>query len=284
MRVVQESVPQAQALTMRVLDLSLAAFDGPVHMHPMLELTCIARGSGLRFVGDTVEPFAPGDVVLVAPQVAHAWWSSASRRVAGAAQATVMQLHDTPALQGLPEWAAGPGVLLSEAAAGWALQGPLAAEVAAALPALSSTQGLAQLGQALALLARIAAPEARRWRRPLGLRQRRPEATAAAGARRVDALLTWVRDHLQEDLSAAAAARQLHVTPAAFSRSFKRLVGRSFTDYVNDLRIAEARLLLRRTDRPISEVAAACGFATLSNFNAQFRRRVGVSPREDRRG
>ncbi|MFX5668485.1 helix-turn-helix transcriptional regulator, partial [Acinetobacter baumannii] len=75
----------------------------------------------------------------------------------------------------------------------------------------------------------------------------------------------------------------LHVSPAAFSRSFKRLVGRSFTDYVNDLRIAEVQLLLRRTDRPVTEIAAACGFPTLSNVNAHFRRRLGMSPRDYRR-
>lgn len=283
MRVIQESVPQAQALTVRVLDLSLEAFGGPVHTHPVLELTCIARGEGLRFVGETVEPFAAGDVVLVAPQSAHAWWTGSARRAPGAAVATVMQLHATPALQSLPEWPAGPGALLAEPAAGWVMEGALADELRRAMPVLAAARGLAQLGQALALLDRIAAPESAACRRPLAGRARRPQDAPPPTERRVDALLTWVRDHLHEDLSVAAAARQLHVTPAAFSRSFKRLIGRPFTDYVNDLRIAEARLLLRRTDRPITEVAAACGFPTMSNFNAQFRRRLGMSPRDYRR-
>ena len=144
------------------------------------------------------------------------------------------------------------------------------------------TAWLEQLGQGLALLGQLGRSDAIRWRRPLGVCTA-DDAQSELTTRRVDHLLTWIRDHLQDDLTLAAAATHLHVTPVALSRSFKRLVGRSFTDYVNDLHIAEAQLLLRRTDHPVTHVAAASGFTTLSNFNSQFRRRIGVSPREFRR-
>lgn len=283
MKVVQESVPRSEALTLRVLPLSLDAFDGPVHTHPVLELTHIERGAGLRFIGDTVEPFAAGDMVLVAPHVAHAWWTGRADRAPGAAVATVMQLHVAPAVAGLPEWKPSLGALLDERVAGWVISGELAADLAQGLAAMAGTAGLEQLGQGLTLLGRLTHPDAARWRRPLGMRAL-DDAPSAPSSRRIDHLLTWIRDHLQHDLALAAAAAHLHVTPAAFSRSFKRLVGRSFTDYVNDLRIAEAQLLLRRTDRPITQIAAACGYTTLSNFNTQFRRRAGMSPRDYRGG
>ncbi|RTL22254.1 MAG: AraC family transcriptional regulator [Burkholderiales bacterium] len=268
---------------MRLLTLSLDAFDGPVHTHPMLELTRIERGSGLRFIADTVEPFAAGDLVLVAPRVGHAWWTGRADRGPGAAAATVLQFHVAPVLDGLPEWMPTLGALLQERAAAWVIHEELARELGPALQALAGTERLELLGLGLALLARIAAPAAARWRRPLGTRALADDEPNELMARRVDQLLTWIRDHLHDELTVAAAAAQLHVSPAAFSRSFKRLVGRSFTDYVNDLRIAEVQLLLRRTDRPVTEIAAACGFTTLSNFNAHFRRRLGMSPRDYRR-
>lgn len=277
MRVVQEAIPQAGAQTLRVLDLSLDAFAGGVHAHPVLELTRIEQGTGLRFVGDSVEPFSAGDVVLIAPQVAHGWWSSGPQP--GRALAQVMQLRPCAALTALPEWRDGIGRLLDEQASAWVLGGALAAEVAEAVPRLLRETGLAQLGLALSLLGRIADPWAAPHRRPVGLHAPRPGGAGGEAHRRVDALLTWIRDHLHEDLSVAAAAAHLHVTPAAFSRTFKRLVGCGFSHYVADLRIAEARLLLHRTDHPITRVAADCGFATMSNFNAQFRARLGVSPR-----
>ncbi|RTL43008.1 MAG: AraC family transcriptional regulator [Burkholderiales bacterium] len=277
MKVIQEPVPQADAQTLRVLDLSLDAFAGAVHAHPVLELTHIQQGAGLRFVGDSVEPFSAGDLVLIAPHVAHGWWTSGPQP--GRAVAQVLQLHPSSALTALPEWRHGPGRLLDEPTSAWVLSGELAAHVVGALPGLLRASGLEQLGQALALLARIGAPSSAPDRRPVGLQAPRPAGTGSRAPRRLDALLTWVRDHLHEDLSVDAAAEHLHVTPAAFSRTFKRLVGCGFTRYVTDLRLAEAQLLLHRTDLPITRIAADCGFATMSNFNAQFLARVGQTPR-----
>lgn len=277
MKVVQEVIPHGEAQTLRVLDLQLEAFAGPVHAHPVLELTRIEQGSGLRFVGDSVEPFEPGDLVLVAPHAAHAWWSASAAH--GRVAAQVVQLHPAPALADLPEWREGIGRLLDEPASAWVLGGALGEEIGRLLPDLLRAPGLAQLGLALVLLSRIAQTPAGPERRPVGLHAPRPRGHGSTAQRRIDGLLTWIRDHLQEDLTVDAAARHLHVTPAAFSRTFKRLVGSGFTRYVTDLRVAEAQLLLRRTDHPITRVAADCGFATMSNFNAQFLARVGCSPR-----
>ena len=92
-----ESIPVADAPTLRVLDLTLDAFAGPLHAHPLLELTWIERGAGLRFVGDSVEPFAEGDLVLVAPGAAHTWWSSGEQP--RPVKARVMQLRPTSVLK-----------------------------------------------------------------------------------------------------------------------------------------------------------------------------------------
>jgi len=58
-----------------VMDLDLEAFDAPWHFHPELELTYIIEGTGERFVGDSVEPFAAGDLVLLGSKVPHYWQS-----------------------------------------------------------------------------------------------------------------------------------------------------------------------------------------------------------------
>ncbi|MBY0368875.1 MAG: hypothetical protein K2X12_21765, partial [Burkholderiaceae bacterium] len=131
---------------MRLLTLSLDAFDGPVHTHPMLELTRIERGSGLRFIADTVEPFAAGDLVLVAPRVGHAWWTGRADRVPGAAAATVLQFHVAPVLDGLPEWMPTLGTLLQERAAAWVIHEDLARDLGPALQALAGTERLELLG------------------------------------------------------------------------------------------------------------------------------------------
>ena len=136
---------------------------------------------------------------------------------------------------------------------------------------------MALLGGALGLLGELA--EASEGLRAIDPVAPQLQSREQPQQRRLEALLAWVQRHLGAELRTADAAALLHVSPAAFSRSFQRLVGRSFTDYVNELRVAEACVQLRRSDRPIAEVAEACGFLTLSHFNAQFRQRVGETPR-----
>ena len=79
------------------------------------------------------------------------------------------------------------------------------------------------------------------------------------------------------------AAAMAGITPAAFGRFFRREVGKSFIDFVNDARCSWAALRLLEGTEPIAEIALSCGFASLSNFGEQFRRRYRVSPREYRR-
>jgi AraC-like DNA-binding protein len=109
----------------------------------------------------------------------------------------------------------------------------------------------------------------------------RPESDKAE-SRRIDQTLDWIRRNLARDLTVAEAARIAHVTPAAFSRFFRREVGKTFTRYVNDVRCSEACLKLRLGGRPVAAVASECGYTTLSHFNRQFRLRHGLSPREFR--
>jgi AraC-like DNA-binding protein len=73
------------------------------------------------------------------------------------------------------------------------------------------------------------------------------------------------------------------MSPSGFAQVFRRWTGRTFTDYVGELRLASVCRSLVGSDRPIAEIAFACGFGTLANFNRRFRRAFGMSPRDYRR-
>lgn len=85
-----------------------------------------------------------------------------------------------------------------------------------------------------------------------------------------------------ENLSVADMAEFCGWSSSHFMRWFKKMTGDSFTSYVNDRRLAEAAEALRQTDDKILMISQDAGFTNLSNFNRQFKKRYGVTPREYR--
>jgi AraC-like DNA-binding protein len=250
-------------------------FDGPYHHHAALELTWIREGAGVRVIDGQVMPFAAGDVVLVPPQVPHVWWSRGEGEVASAC---VLHLLVPQALGALPELRGVSG-WLEEGARPALVEGALRATVAAELQALSAMEGLERLGRALSLLGRIASSQD-------GVVRLAPSARPSSSPdddARLGRVLGWIHREFAQALSVEEGARRLSVAPASFSRAFQRRVGRPFSVYVNDVRIAEACLLLRQSSRSITEVARRCGFPTLGHFHRQLVRRTGLGPREYRK-
>lgn len=263
------------AATAHILDVERPRFDGAYHHHDALELTWIREGSGVRVIDGQVAPFAPGDVVLVPPHVPHAWWS---RGDDARASARVLHLRVWPALAALPE--IRPLAALWEVGARPAVfDGDRRAAVIEELRALGAAQGLERLGRVLALLGRIALPGEGVMRVVPGLRPHfAPDDDARLGR-----VLAWIHRDFAQPLRVEEGARRLSVAPASFSRAFLRRVGRPFSVYLNDVRIAEACLLLRQSQRPIAEIAQRCGFPTLGHFHRQLVRRTGLGPRDYQR-
>jgi AraC-like DNA-binding protein len=100
---------------------------------------------------------------------------------------------------------------------------------------------------------------------------------------RVDRVVQWMHVNLGAALRMEEAAAQAHISTAAFSRFFKRETGKTFTDYLNDVRCAQACAWLSDSVLPVSTITSQCGFETSSHFNRQFKSRFGVTPRDYRK-
>lgn len=81
-----------------------------------------------------------------------------------------------------------------------------------------------------------------------------------------------------EPLTVADLARVAGMSPAHFSREFRRTFGESPHQYLLTRRLERAAALLRNTDRPVTEVCFAVGLASLGSFTTSFRRVYGVPP------
>ena len=286
MKIAREIVRHPDA-SMRCMQLRQAVFRGGLHRHSHAELTWIERGRGLRWVGDSVEPFGDGDVVLLGAEVPHVWLTQEP----GAPLSCVATVLQFPA-----NWAAATGLpelhrlqaLMPRAAHGLAVEGEARRGVQALMGRLAGADAPTRVAVLIEVLALLAGLQGRGSAelRTLSRHVPGPGPADAAGVQRrqrLDRLLRWIHDELAQELRVAEAARIVGISPAAFARFFRREMGRSFIDFVNDARCSWAALRLMQGREPIADIAHACGFATLSNFGEQFRRRYGASPRDYRR-
>ena len=94
--------------------------------------------------------------------------------------------------------------------------------------------------------------------------------------------LRYIFDHLEEDVDIGKIARHLGWDPRKLSSSFREQYGIKLTELTNNIRVERAITLLETSDMTISEVASACGFGSLRNFNRIFQMRLSCTPSEYR--
>ncbi len=280
MKVIEEPVHHPGG-SFRFLALELRAFGGGRHRHAQAELTWVERGQGLRFVGDHVEPFADGDLVLVGPWLPH-HWSGRAARGEPAYRARVVQFPPALAEAGLLPELTPLQAVLARAGRGLAIGGRTHGRLTAALAAMDGAGAAARLALLMQVFAALIEADAAELR-PLAAQGVPRPRGAGEPLRRIDRVLEWMHRQLHTELPLAEAARRAHVSPAAFSRFFRRETGRTWTEAVNELRCSEAARRLRHDTRPVAEIAVDCGWRTQSHFNRVFRARFGMTPRAWRR-
>jgi AraC-like DNA-binding protein/ligand-binding sensor protein len=88
-----------------------------------------------------------------------------------------------------------------------------------------------------------------------------------------------IDQEFREELSLGAVARKVNISAAYFGLLFKQSTGINFVEYVARLRVEKAKILLHHPSLRICEIAFEVGFQSLSQFNRNFQRFAGISPR-----
>ncbi|MBI3858454.1 MAG: AraC family transcriptional regulator [Planctomycetes bacterium] len=249
------------------------------HVHPEIELTLIVRSRGRRFVGDSIEPYEDGDLVLLGPNLPHTWDSDPRRR--GPQEAVFCQFTETflgPDFLRAPELAPARR-LLGRAGRGLRFTGRTQRAAARKMEGMERLPGLARLAALLEVLDLLARS---REVQPLSSREFLP-ALRRGDAGRIDRVCRLLNDRFTEKITLPEAAAAAHLSVPAFSRFFRRKTGRTLVAYLNELRTGLACRELIESDRAVSDIAFASGFNNLSNFNRKFLELKRMSPREFRR-
>ena len=249
-----------------------ASFDFFWHFHPEYELTYIVSGQGRRLVGDSVEVFGPGDFVLIGPGLPHVWVSEKKSGESAVAMVVQFNAAFVASVLGFPELAQAEAVFRKAqqgicflAAKNWKPERKL--KIIAGLQPGNPFTTLLELLQELSVKKyhTLASAQYKLLR-------------AGNDGRRIHKVLKYIQEHYREPVSVSQAAAMLHLSDSAFCKYFKRSMGKTFTDYVNDIRITQAVSLLIDSDHSVADVATSCGFDNISYFNRVFLRKKGIQP------
>ena len=97
---------------------------------------------------------------------------------------------------------------------------------------------------------------------------------------KVEKSLSYIKEHLTEDLSLDKVAKSVSFSPIHFHNTFKTAVGKTLRDYIEEQRIKKAANLLLTTNYSLTQIAYECGFSSQSYFSYVFKRRMKKTPRE----
>jgi AraC-like DNA-binding protein len=95
---------------------------------------------------------------------------------------------------------------------------------------------------------------------------------------KIQQAVRFINDNYRTDIRLTAAAREAGMSPAHFSRIFKKVMGLSYQNYLNIRRITKAKNLLRASARSITEIAVSLGFSDQTGFGRIFKKLTGNTP------
>jgi AraC-like DNA-binding protein len=257
-------------------DLDVPSFDLYWHYHPEYELTLIIAGKGKRLVGNSYETFSSGDFVLLGPNVPHTWISEKKRRQR--CRAIVLQFSKKfiePFLQYRELKEIEKLLVKSDKGIHFVDRRAEVTSLIEEIPTLEESFRLIQLIHILQKLTRIKSVQ-------LNANAFKP-MKGNIDQRRINKVFQYVQDHYKQNVSLKKAAAMINLSESAFCKYFKRLCGKTFSDYVNEIRIASACQLLIETEHPISRIASESGFESLTYFNRVFLKKKGIKPKELRK-
>ncbi len=253
----------------------------PQHAHPEFELLLVLNGSGLRIIGDSVEEFEEGDLCLVGPDLYHTWFS----RVVEKPTIRALVIHFTPeifgsALLALPEFRSIKRIF-EESKHGLFISGKTRDNISTMMQEIGRHHPVSPKRFTL-LLSILAELSSSKDYRPLADEEGNP----VYHGKQNEVLATihrLLQNNLHNPLNQSWVAEKVGMSSAAFSRYFRRHTGKTYTDYVNELRIKCVCRALVESDVDVSSIAIDMGFNNISYFNQIFKRMKGMTPSEYRK-
>jgi AraC-like DNA-binding protein len=254
----------------------LPFFEFKWHYHPEYELTLIVKGNGMRLVGDSYLPFQAGDLVLLGSGIPHTWESDANSHetvvaiVIQFSEDFIANFINSEAFYKIKK-------LLQTSVRGLFFPNPLAMNIEHQMMTIATEKGVKQITALLNILNDLSFSNFE----PLASAFYSPK-NSKENETRINSVFNYIKQNAASTILLEQAAASVHLTTGAFCKFFRRMTGKTFSDYVNEIRIGNACNLIAHTDKTISQIAIESGFENQTYFNRVFLKKKNCTPKQFR--
>ncbi len=242
------------------------------HFHPEYEIVYVEADTGIRHIGDHISKYEGSDLALIGPNISHLNFDYGVRTTVDTVVVQMKEHFLGQAFFALPE-ITSINDLFERAKTGLVFFGKTktqAGEKLKTLTSLSHFDQLITLLQVFNLLAESKEAVALNTR-PIA------NVSVLKEQQRLHRIYHFIESNYQQHIDVNEVAKISHLTTAAFCRYFKKSTHLTFTDFLNQYRINQAKKLLMQ-DKNISDACYETGFENLSHFNKTFKKFTGENP------
>lgn len=248
------------------------------HYHPELELVIILKSEGTCFVGDSIEKFQPGEIVLIGKNVPHMWLNDEDYfQNDPKLSAKAIAIHfkedylgtdffETPEMIHLLE-------LFKRARFGVKFEDIPPAFIEE-IQKMLELDGFEKTMAFLHILNKLSKHKKHKLLASQGF----INSFKITENKKLDKIHAYIFNNFNKTITLEEVAAVAHMNTSAFSRFFKRVNRKTFSRYVSEIRIGYACKLLLEDKYNIAEVCYECGFHNISNFNRQFKLIMNCTP------
>lgn len=242
------------------------------HYHPEYELVYVEAITGIRHVGQHISSFVESDLVLIGPNVPHLNFDYG---IETEYRQIVVQLKENflgDAFKETPEFSR-IHALFDKAYLGLSFGGETKRVVAEKLQRMQALSHFEQLLNLLEVFQLLATSN-----EVTELNEQDTSIKLFLDDKiRMGAIYKYIHANYDTKPDVNTVAARVHLSTAAFCRYFKKQTKMTFTDFVNQYRITQAKTLLLK-DLSVSEACYEVGFESLSHFNKLFKKLTGENP------
>lgn len=252
------------------------------HFHPELELIYFLKSTGTRYVGNSIGNFEAGELYLIGSKVPHLfrnhreYYEDNSENEA--VDLIIVKFEREflgKAFEELPE-AKRLQQLFENANRGMKFSKAMTYLVHSHMMGLVESKGLSRIVGLLKILDILSVSENFVFLCSIGLENSYKKNDKERMAR----IISFLNENFENKIELEKIASIAHMAPNAFCRYFKKRTRKSFTQYLNEIRIGHACKLLIEGELQITTICYHSGFNTLTNFNRHFKSLMNMTPTE----